>query len=71
MIRWYDYLAAFVFADFMAAGLQFGLFGPTIWHGKDMNLESKNKIKLKTCVKHGYNVILVLDGEEINATNLD
>lgn len=33
MIRWYDYLAAFVFADFMTAGLQFALLGPTVWHG--------------------------------------
>lgn len=60
-------------SDFLIGNTIYEIKSQWTWnrHGKDMNLESKNKIKLKTCVEHGYNVILVLNGEEINATNLD
>jgi hypothetical protein len=34
-------------------------------HGKDLLLEEKNKAKLTTCVKQGYNVILVLNQQRI------
>lgn len=34
-------------------------------HGKDFILEEKNKAKLTSCIHHGYNVVLVLDKEEI------
>jgi hypothetical protein len=36
-----------------------------------MNLESRNKKKLTSCIDQGYNVILVLNGEEIDARSLD
>jgi hypothetical protein len=39
-------------------------------HGKDLILEEKNKAKLTTALREGYNVILILDKEEINATAL-
>lgn len=34
-------------------------------HGKDLILEEKNKAKLTTCVKQGYNVVLVLNQQRI------
>lgn len=34
-------------------------------HGADMELENNNKAKLTECLKHGYKVVLVLNGEEI------
>ena len=34
-------------------------------HGKDKILEEKNKAKLTSCIQHGYNVVLVLNKEEI------
>jgi hypothetical protein len=34
-------------------------------HGADMDLENNNKAKLNECLKQGYKVMLVLDGEEI------
>ena len=39
-------------------------------HGKDLILEEKNKAKLTTALREGYNVILILDKEEINAQTL-
>ena len=33
-------------------------------HGKDMELEAKNKAKLNECIRQGYKVILVLDKQE-------
>ena len=39
-------------------------------HGKDLILEEKNKAKLTSALKEGYNVILILDKEEINARTL-
>lgn len=35
-------------------------------HGKDLNLEKKNKAKLTECVKQNYNVILVLNQKRIS-----
>lgn len=40
-------------------------------HGKDLSLEQKNKAKLMACKEQGYNVMLVLNGEIIDASNLD
>ena len=34
-------------------------------HGKDIQLEEKNKAKLTECVKQGYNVILVLNQQRL------
>lgn len=34
-------------------------------HGTDLELEENNKAKLKECLRQGYKVILILDGEEI------
>jgi hypothetical protein len=34
-------------------------------HGKDLILEEKNKAKLTSCIQQGYNVVLVLNKEEI------
>lgn len=39
-------------------------------HGKDLILEEKNKAKLTAALNEGYNVILVLKKEEINAKTL-
>ena len=36
-----------------------------------MDFKSRNKKKLTSCIDQGYNVILVLNGEEIDARNLD
>lgn len=40
-------------------------------HGKDLVLERKNKAKLTSCLAEGYNAILVLNEEEIDARTLD
>ena len=34
-------------------------------HGKDLVLEEKNKAKLTSGIRQGYNVVLVLNKEEI------
>lgn len=35
-------------------------------HGTDFILENNNKAKLSECINQGYNVVLVLNGEEIS-----
>ena len=39
--------------------------------GEDMILEQKNKAKLNACLSEGYDVILVINGEQINAPIMD
>ena len=40
-------------------------------HGTDKLLEAKNKAKLESAKLAGYNIKLILDKEEIDATTLD
>jgi hypothetical protein len=60
-------------SDFLIENTIYEIKSHWTWnkHGKDKDLEMRNKIKLKTCIEQGYNVVLVLNGEEINAATLD
>lgn len=60
-------------SDFLIGNTIYEIKSNWTWnkHGNDKDLELKNKTKLTSCIAQGYNVILVLNGEEINAANLD
>ena len=60
-------------SDFIISNTIYEIKSGWTWnkHGKDKNLEIKNKAKLTTCIINGYNVFLILDGEKINARTLD
>lgn len=54
-------------SDFMIYNTIYEIKSSWTWNrkGKNLDLENKNKAKLNECVKQGYKVILVLNGEEI------
>lgn len=56
-------------SDFIMYNTVYEIKSAWTWnkHGKDKLLEEKNKAKLKSAKAAGYNVILVLDKEYINA----
>jgi len=60
-------------SDFIIGNTIYEIKSQWTWnkHGKDLILEKKNKAKLTSALKEGYNVILVLNKEEINARSLD
>lgn len=60
-------------SDFLINNTIYEIKSSWTWnkHGKDEELEMRNKKKLTSCIDQGYNVILVLNGEEINAATLD
>lgn len=74
---WYkdpiDNIERLYISDFLIDNTIYEIKSSWTWnkHGKDINLESKNKKKLTSCIDQGYNVILVLNGEEIDARTLD
>lgn len=53
-------------SDFLIYNTIYEIKSQWTWnrHGKDMELEQKNKAKLDECIKQGYKVILVLDKQE-------
>lgn len=60
-------------SDFLIDNTIYEIKSSWTWnkHGKDKELEMRNKKKLTSCIDQGYNVILVLNGEEIDAATLD
>lgn len=56
-------------SDFLIGNTIYEIKSKWTWNkkGLDLDLETTNKEKLKQAIAEGYNVILVLDGEEINA----
>ena len=60
-------------SDFLIDNTIYEIKSSWTWnkHGKDEELEMRNKKKLTSCIDQGYNVILVLNGEEIDAATLD
>jgi hypothetical protein len=54
-------------SDFMIYNTIYEIKSSWTWNhkGTNLDLENKNKAKLNECVKQGYKVILVLNGEEI------
>ena len=60
-------------SDFLIENTIYEVKSSWTWnrHGKDKELEVKNKKKLTSSIDQGYNVILVLNGEEIDAATLD
>lgn len=54
-------------SDFLIDNIIYEIKSYWTWnrHGADMDLENNNKAKLNECLKQGYKVMLVLDGEEI------
>jgi len=74
---WYidptDNIKRLYISDFIIGNTIYEIKSNWTWnkHGKDKILEEKNKAKLTACIKEGYNVILILNKEEINARSLD
>jgi hypothetical protein len=74
---WYidptDNIKRLYISDFIIDNTIYEIKSHWTWnkHGKDLELEEKNKAKLTSCLKEGYNVILILDEEEIDARTLD
>ena len=60
-------------SDFIIGNTIYEIKSSWTWNkiGKDLDLENKNKAKLKEAISQGYKVILILDGREIDATTLD
>ena len=54
-------------SDFIIDNTIYEIKSSWTWNknGDDINLENKNKAKLNECIDKGYEVILVLNGEEI------
>jgi len=74
---WYidptDGIKRLYISDFIIGNTIYEIKSQWTWnkHGKDLILEEKNKAKLTACVNGGYNAILLLDEEEIDARSLD
>jgi hypothetical protein len=70
---WYidplDNIKRLYISDFIIYNTVYEIKSAWTWnkHGKDMLLEEKNKAKLQAAKDKGYDVILVLDKEYINA----
>lgn len=56
-------------SDFLINNTVYEIKSYWTWNknGNDLILEQKNKAKLDACLSEGYNAILVIDGEQINA----
>lgn len=54
-------------SDFIISNTIYEIKSLWTWnkHGKDLILEEKNKAKLTSCIQQGYNVVLILNKEEI------
>jgi len=54
-------------SDFIIGNTIYEIKSSWTWnkHGKDIQLEKKNKAKLTECVKQGYNIILVLNQQRL------
>jgi hypothetical protein len=74
---WYqdpiDKIDRLYISDFLIDNTIYEIKSSWTWNknGRDEELEMKNKKKLTSCIDQGYNVILVLNGEEIDAATLD
>lgn len=70
---WYvdptDHIKRLYISDFLIYNTIYEIKSPWTWnkHGKDMILEEKNKAKLTAAKEAGYDVILVLNKEYVNA----
>lgn len=60
-------------SDFIINGTIYEIKSYWTWNkkGSDKDLDLKNKAKLKAAITSGYNTILILDGNEINASTMD
>lgn len=60
-------------SDFIIGNTIYEIKSSWTWNklGKDLELETKNKSKLNAARKHGYEIILVLDGRQINEAAMD
>lgn len=58
-------------SDFIIDNTIYEIKSAWTWNrnGDDLNLENRNKAKLNECVNKGFNVVLVLNGEEIKYEN--
>jgi len=54
-------------SDFIIGDTIYEIKSSWTWnkHGKDIELEQKNKAKLTECINQGYNVILVLNQQRL------
>lgn len=68
---WYpdpvDGVTRLYISDFIINNTIFEIKSNWTWnkHGKDLDLEKRNKAKLTAALEHGYNVVLVLNKKEI------
>ena len=74
---WYidptDNIKRLYISDFLIYNTVYEIKSAWTWnrHGTDKLLEAKNKAKLESAKLAGYNIKLILDKEEIDATTLD